>query len=59
VDVALGLVALHDCNILHGDIKCENIIIREHEERGIIAKITDFGGTADMSDPKVHPTHCT
>lgn len=41
IDMALGLDALHRANIVHGDLKCENILICHHAARGIVAK--DYG----------------
>lgn len=43
LDVALGLKALHDCEIVHGDIKPENILVFAHKSRRFIAKLADFG----------------
>lgn len=44
-DVAAGLMAIHQCEIVHGDLKLENIIVFEEQDRpfGVIAKIADFG----------------
>jgi WD40 repeat protein/serine/threonine protein kinase len=38
--VALGLAAAHETNVVHRDIKPSNILLCEHTQR---AKITDFG----------------
>ena len=43
LDVALGLKALHECDIVHGDIKPENILVFSHKSRRFIAKLADFG----------------
>jgi serine/threonine protein kinase len=43
LDIALGLLALHDFGICHGDIKSENILLFSHPKRGIIGKLGDFG----------------
>jgi serine/threonine protein kinase len=43
LDIALGLDALHKCNIIHGDMKSENILICRHSQREYVAKISDFG----------------
>jgi hypothetical protein len=43
LDVALGLNTLHECNIIHGDVKCENVLICRHAKRRYIAKLADFG----------------
>ncbi|KAI0843798.1 hypothetical protein F5Y00DRAFT_267978 [Daldinia vernicosa] len=53
IDISLGLRAIHDAGIIHGDIKPANIIIQKHENRQIVAKFIDFGGAAssDTSRP--------
>ncbi|KAF1323049.1 Formin-homology 2 domain-containing protein, partial [Globisporangium splendens] len=38
-EVALGLRYLHQCNIVHGDLKCDNILIGADKR----AKLADFG----------------
>ncbi|KAG2863062.1 hypothetical protein PC129_g3908 [Phytophthora cactorum] len=38
-DAALGLQFLHQNNIVHGDLKCNQILVSE----GLSAKLTDFG----------------
>jgi serine/threonine protein kinase len=43
LDVGLGLLALHDYGICHGDVKSENILLFSHAKRGMIAKLGDFG----------------
>ena len=45
IDIALGIAALHEWEIVHGDIKPANILVQKHKARGIVAKISDFGGT--------------
>ncbi|KAJ5218351.1 uncharacterized protein N7498_000450 [Penicillium cinerascens] len=44
-DVGAGLMALHKCGIVHGDLKMENVVVFASLERpsGSIAKISDFG----------------
>lgn len=44
-DVACGLMALHQCGIVHGDLKLNNVIMFESWDRpsGTIAKLCDFG----------------
>ncbi|KAJ5281640.1 hypothetical protein N7478_007012 [Penicillium angulare] len=51
LDIAHGLVALHDSGVVHGDIKSENVLIFEHE--GVYqAKICDFGFAVFLADIK-------
>jgi serine/threonine protein kinase len=38
--VCSGLAAVHDAKLMHGDIKPENILVREEDD---LAKLTDFG----------------
>ncbi len=41
--VCKGLAAAHDAGVVHRDVKPENIIIADTEERRDVAKIVDFG----------------
>src|SRR5208337_2621500 len=41
--VAAGLAAIHELNLVHRDIKPTNIMVRLQEERGVTAKIIDLG----------------
>jgi hypothetical protein len=43
LDIALGLDALHRCNVIHGDVKSENVLICRHPTRKVVAKVSDFG----------------
>jgi serine/threonine protein kinase len=45
VDVGLGLQALHGCDVVHGDVKSENVLVFYHPTRKYVAKIADFGYT--------------
>lgn len=38
-----GVQAIHCSNILHRDIKCENIFLRKKKNGGVVCKIGDFG----------------
>jgi serine/threonine protein kinase len=49
LDIALGLEALHSCNLVHGDIKPSNIIIQAHSSPRVVAKLSDFNGTGHTS----------
>ncbi|KAK4206481.1 hypothetical protein QBC37DRAFT_458881, partial [Rhypophila decipiens] len=44
LDIARGIVALHSCGIIHGDIKPENVLmtIDEGQDSRPVAKISDF-----------------
>jgi serine/threonine protein kinase len=44
-DVASGLMALHHCGIVHGDVKLDNVIVFHSWDRpsATIAKLCDFG----------------
>ncbi|GAW20369.1 hypothetical protein ANO14919_098740 [Xylariales sp. No.14919] len=44
-NIAEGIRAMHDCGIVHGDIKPENILIfpRKDADNEFVAKLTDFG----------------
>ncbi|KAK3379248.1 kinase-like domain-containing protein, partial [Lasiosphaeria ovina] len=52
-DIADGLQALHLSSVVHGDVKPENILIFPDKDRGIKAKISDFGYS--MIDPAAGP----
>ena len=42
-DVAKGLSALHNCGIIHSDVKSENILVCTDAKSGFVAKVADFG----------------
>lgn len=43
LDVALALRELHECGIVHGDVKSQNILIFSHPQRAYVAKVANFG----------------
>lgn len=65
LDVVLGLKVLHQCGVLHGDIKTPNVLVFENQDpnpetraqRPVIAKLADFSGVLfDMKDPMALPS---
>lgn len=65
-DVACGLEALHECMIVHGDVKLENILVFADSQKRFVAKVSDFEhslldndltgyqGTPIYNAPEVH-----
>lgn len=58
-DVGRGLQALHANRFIHGDIKCENVLVFpavNYEGRDFVAKLTDFGSSMalDMIEPNTY-----
>jgi serine/threonine protein kinase len=63
LDVVLGLKVLHQCGVLHGDIKTHNVLVFENQDpetrsqRPVIAKLADFSGVLfDMKNPMALPS---
>ena len=55
LDVANGLQSLHRCNVIHGDVKSENVLICRHPTRQYVAKVSDFGlAVVNPSPEKQH-----
>ncbi|KAL4423975.1 hypothetical protein ABPG75_001276 [Micractinium tetrahymenae] len=52
LDVARGLEYLHSSNILHGDLKSQNVLLRSAraDRRGFVCKLCDFGLSRLLSD---------
>ena len=49
--VAAGLAAVHEQNLVHRDIKPTNIMVRLKEERIVTAKIIDLGLAKTLDEP--------
>ncbi|KAL8858026.1 MAG: hypothetical protein Q9178_005487 [Gyalolechia marmorata] len=59
LDVLKGILALHDCEIVHTDIKCRNVLVYmktgSRAVRDWRAKLSDFGSSIILSDHKESP----
>ena len=45
-----GLKAIHQENIIHRDLKCENILLKKiPKQQGYVCKIGDFGFAKELS----------
>jgi serine/threonine protein kinase len=65
-DIACGLDALHQCMIVHGDVKQDNVLVFPHPTRTFTARVSDFEhavleantshylGTPIYNAPEVH-----
>ncbi|EFJ44731.1 hypothetical protein VOLCADRAFT_95094, partial [Volvox carteri f. nagariensis] len=55
-DVAKALLHLHLNDVLHGDLKADNVMLKScgGEGRGIVAKVADFGLAIKMDHQKTH-----
>ena len=53
LDVAAGLEAMHRVRIVHGDIKCDNVLVFKQDNPKVLfcAKLNDFGICIDMETP--------
>lgn len=54
-DVTAGLVALHQAEIVHGDVKADNVLVFESTDlhRTFLAKLTDFGSIISFAPSHV------
>jgi len=52
-DVARGMMFLHSQEVLHADLKPNNVLLKE-VGNGIVAKLTDFGLSVQMTCSQTH-----
>jgi len=46
-----GLAAVHAHGIVHGDVKCDNILVHQHDDGSTIPRLIDFGIAHFVDDP--------
>lgn len=56
LDIARGMEYLHDKSVIHGDLKCTNVLLcsTTQSQRGFMAKVADFGLSRQLA---VNATH--
>ncbi|KAK2615955.1 hypothetical protein N8I77_002676 [Diaporthe amygdali] len=61
IDIAVGLRVIHQAGFTHGDLKPDNVVLAQYhgQDRQIIAKLIDFGGSAQLSPDDAGPVHYT
>jgi serine/threonine protein kinase len=50
--ITLGLAYIHSKGIIHKDMKLENILLKRHSPRLVLAKIADFGFAKELKPGK-------
>ncbi len=56
LDAARGLEYLHSCNIMHGDLKPQNVLLKTagNDRRGFVCKLGDFGLSRMLPETQTH-----
>ncbi|GAX84475.1 hypothetical protein CEUSTIGMA_g11895.t1 [Chlamydomonas eustigma] len=56
LDIASGMLHLHNSNVVHSDLKAQNILLQTNttEARGVTAKVSDFGLSLRMAAADTH-----
>jgi len=57
--ICAGMMYLHDNELVHADLKPQNILIDQHSSKGPFPKICDFGHVAMRVNPSPHRLICT
>jgi serine/threonine protein kinase len=52
--ISEGLLSLHHCGVIHGDVKMENILVAAMSDGTIIPKIADFGSSVITTSGEEH-----
>lgn len=57
IDVACGLELLHESDLIHGDIKLENLLVFPEQEARFTVKLSDFGCSGMQNNPEHRGTY--
>jgi serine/threonine protein kinase len=59
-DVASGMTYLHSRQVCHGDLKCENVLVKSDpsDPDGLVAKVADFGLSRALAAGQVRRPRC-